>query len=210
LERFRALRVLTVAAVPFIAVVLLWLGPFERGVNAAVFLLLALACLLGPDAALDRATAERQYAIRVTLPDFIDLLTFSVEAGLGVDQALERAAAVVPGPLAEEVNRMVAEVRAGAGRADALRSFERRIGATEVRSFALALIQADTYGAPVGMVLRAQGEELRVKRSQLAQERAQKAPVKLLIPTVFCVMPALFVVVVGPAMIDYLRSAAGP
>ena len=93
---------------------------------------------------------------------------------------------------------MLGEVRAGASRADAMRALDERVDVPEVRSFVLAILQADTFGVSIGRVLRAQAEEMRIKRRQLAQERAQKAPVKMLIPMVFCIFPALFVVVHRP------------
>jgi tight adherence protein C len=97
---------------------------------------------------------------------------------------------------------MLGETRAGASRAEAMRALESRIDVSEVRSFVLAVLQADTFGISIGRVMRAQADEMRIRRRQLAQEKAMKAPVKMLIPMVFCVFPALFVVVIGPAMIN--------
>ena len=149
---------------------------------------------------------ERQHDLRIKLPDILDLLTISVEAGLGFEQALDRTISAVPGALSDEFARMLGEVRAGASRADAMRALDQRTNVPEVRSFVLAILQADTFGVSIGRVLRAQAEEMRIKRRQEAQERAQKAPVKMLIPMVFCIFPALFVVVIGPAIIN-IRSS---
>jgi tight adherence protein C len=206
LDRFLALRVLTVALVPVSALLVWFLVPASAGLRLALMGLITLVLLLGPDAVLNRRVEARAYALRQKLPDILDLLVISVEAGLGFEQALERTVATVPGPMATEFSRMLGEVRAGATRADALRHMEQRTDVPEMRSFVLALLQADTFGVSIGRVLRTQADELRVKRRQLAQERAQKAPVKMLIPMIFCVFPALFVVVLGPAVIDIYNN----
>ncbi len=101
---------------------------------------------------------------------------------------------------------MLGETRAGATRADAMRAMDHRIDVPEVRSFVMAILQADTFGVSIGRVLRAQADEMRIKRRQIAQEKAQKAPVKMLIPMVFCIFPSLFVVVLGPALINIYRN----
>jgi tight adherence protein C len=207
-DRFLAIRVVTVLLLPVLFVfVFIWnpLG-FDGTLQLVAFGLLGFALLLGPDAVLSRRVEARQHELRVQLPDVLDLLTISVEAGLGFEQALDRTIDAVPGALSEEFARMLGEVRAGASRADAMRALDQRTNVPEVRSFVLAILQADTFGVSIGRVLRAQAEEMRIKRRQLAQERAQKAPVKMLIPMVFCVFPALFVIVLGPAVIN-IREA---
>ena len=207
MDRFRIMRVLTVAAVPVLALIMLVIQPLPPRDGVIVFALLGAVLVFGPDAVLNRQMEERRGAIRHRLADIIDLLTISVEAGLGFDQALERTVAAVPGPLSEEFARMLGEIRAGAGRADALRNLDARTNVPEVRSFVLALIQAEQFGVPVGRILRAQAEEIRVKRRQLAQEDAQKAPVKLLFPMVFCIFPGIFVVLLGPAALNYMNAS---
>ena len=206
LDRFLAIRVIGFGLVPVFAFLSFVVLPLTGRVPLAVFLFLTLGAVLGPDASLNRKIAERQHTMRVKLPDILDLLTISVEAGLGFEQALDRTVSAVPGPLSEEFGRMLGEVRAGSSRADALRALDARTGIEEVRSFVLALLQADTFGVSIGRVLRNQADEMRVKRRQLAQEDAQKAPVKMLIPMVFCIFPALFVVVIGPAVINIMRT----
>ena len=186
-DRYLALRVGLIALVP--VVWYLVYGPLAMTgmMGLAVFLLLSVALVLGPDAMVNRRVEERQNAIRRALPDVLDLLVISVEAGLGFEQALDRTVAA-------------------ASRANAMRAMEKRCDVPELRSFVLAILQADTFGVSIGRVLRAQADEMRIKRRQLAQERAQKAPVKMLIPMVFCVFPALFVVVIGPAIISMSQS----
>jgi len=203
IDRFLAIRVVTVVAVPLAVWILYFWNPLgltgniQLGVTGLVVLLL----ILGPDAQLNRAVEDRQKEVLRGLPDIIDLLVISVEAGLGFEQALQRVIVSVDGPLPDEFSRMLGEVRAGSTRAEAMRALDARIEVPEVRSFVLAILQADTFGVSIGRVLRTQAEEMRIKRRQLAEEKAQKAPVKMLIPMVFCIFPALFTIVLGPAVI---------
>ena len=207
LDRFLAIRVMTIAFIPVAAFLCFAVLPLGQGrMPLGVFAFLALGSILGPDAILNRRIAERQHAMKVKLPDVLDLLTISVEAGLGFEQALDRTVSAVPGPLSDEFRRMLGEVRAGSSRADALRALDERTGVDEIRSFVLAILQADTFGVSIGRVLRAQSDEMRVRRRQLAQEEAQKAPVKMLIPMVFCIFPSLFVVIIGPAVINIAKT----
>ena len=207
-DRFLASRVFAIGAIPVVLFTMFVWNPlaFEGMTRIAIVVLALLVLVLGPDAKLTRAVDERQTAIMADLPDVLDLLTISVEAGLGFEQALDRTIVTVPGPLSTEFARMLGETRAGASRADAMRSLDARIDITEVRSFVLAILQADTFGVSIGRVLRAQADEMRIRRRQIAQEAAQKAPVKMLIPMVFCIFPALFVVILVPAMIQIVQG----
>jgi tight adherence protein C len=209
LDRFLAIRVLTAVGAPVAALVVWFLSPLGGLGQLMLTGLVAFAFFAGPDAILNRKVEERAYELRRKLPDVMDLLVISVEAGLGFEQALDRTTAAVPGALSEEFARMLGEIRAGASRAEALRALDARTNVPEIRSFVLAILQADTFGVSIGRVLRAQAEEMRIKRRQLAQERAQKAPVKMLIPMVFCVFPALFVVVLGPAALNIADTFGG-
>jgi tight adherence protein C len=202
LDRFLAIRVITIVLIP-VAIILSYVYvPLEGTGRLGFILLVVMLLVFGPDASLNRRVEARQYEIQRKLPDILDLLTISVEAGLGFEQALDRTVAAVPGPLSDEFSRMLGEVRAGASRSVAMRSMEQRSNVPELRSFVLAILQADTFGVSIGRVLRAQADEMRIKRRQLAQEKAQKAPVKMLIPMVFCIFPALFVVTLAPAAIN--------
>lgn len=207
-DRFLAMRVLAILSIPFILVFFFVLNPlgFEGLTRVGIVGLLIAALVFGPDAKLTSAVQDRQKAILNDLPDILDLLTISVEAGLGFEQALDRTIATVPGPLSTEFARMLGETRAGASRAEAMRSMDTRIDISEVRSFVLAILQADTFGVSIGRVLRSQADEMRIRRRQIAQEKAQKAPVKMLIPMVFCIFPALFVVILVPAIIQIITD----
>jgi tight adherence protein C len=205
-DRFLAIRVVTVAMIPVSWILIISLVPLTGKARWGVLGLVTLLLILGPDASLNRRVDARQLDIRRRLPDVLDLLTISVEAGLGFEQALDRTVAAVPGPLTDEFSRMLGEVRAGNSRSVAMRNLQERSNVQELRSFVLAILQADTFGVSIGRVLRAQADEMRIKRRQLAQELAQKAPVKMLIPMVFCIFPALFVIVLGPAMINIYEN----
>lgn len=205
-DRFIAIKVVGVALSPLMLILVFGVLGMGGMMGLAVAGFLVTMCVMGPDLVLNRRVEERQNEIRSALPDVLDLLVISVEAGLGFEQALDRTVSSVPGALTQEFARMLGEVRAGASRANAMRAMEKRTDVPELRSFVLAILQADTFGVSIGRVLRAQADEMRIKRRQMAQEKAQKAPVKMMIPMVFCVFPALFVVVIGPAIINISES----
>jgi len=174
----------------------------------ALFLMVGLG-FFDPDAWLSRKNEERQSEMLRALPDVLDLLVISVEAGLGFDSALQRVVATVPGPLSEEFYRMLQETRVGVSRRDAMRHLMDRTDLDELRSFLLAMLQAEAFGVTIARVLRVQADEMRVKRRQRAQEKAFAAPVKIVFPLVFCIFPALFVVLLGPAAIQIMNAFAG-
>ena len=176
LDRFRVVRVLTVAAVPLLGFGVL-LMPWPARNKLLVFVFAAFALVVGPDAVLNRQVEERRQAIRERLPDVIDLLTISVEAGLGFDQALARTVATVPGQLSDEFGRMLGELRAGAGRVDALRNMDERTDVPELRSFILALIQAETFGVSIGRILRAQSDQRERENEQRLHRRRPAQPI---------------------------------
>ena len=138
------------------------------------------------------------------LPDALDLLTISVEAGLGFDAALSQVARNTDGPLADEFARVLQEMQIGLGRSDALRALGERTHLPDLRSFTSAMVQADAFGIPVGQVLRVQSDEIRLKRRQRAEEQAQKVPVKIMIPLMLFILPCLFIAVLGPAVISMM------
>jgi len=173
------------------------------------FVLLGVLGFFGPDAWLTRKIDDRRKSMLRALPDVLDLLVISVEAGLGFDSALARVVGTVPGPLSEEFFRMLQETRVGVSRRDAMRHLTERTDVEELRSFLLAMMQAEAFGVSIAQVLRVQADEMRVKRRQRAQEKAFAAPVKLVFPLVFCIFPALFIVLLGPAAISIYETFTG-
>ncbi len=149
---------------------------------------------------LDRKIKERKKNILKALPDALDLLCISVEAGLAFDLALQRVAQKWDNELSREFQRVLQDIRLGRTRREALRDLVTRTGVEDVQTFVSAVIQADQLGVSMSKILRIQSDQLRVRRRQRAEEAAQKAPVKMLIPMVFLIFPALFVVILGPAV----------
>jgi tight adherence protein C len=169
----------------------------------------AMVGYLIPGAGLGQKAINRQETIRKAMPDTMDLLTIAVEAGLGFDAALAHVRRNVPGPLSDEVGRMLQEIQLGVSRVDAFRDLAERTDVEELRAFVLAMVQADTFGISIAKVLRAQSKELRVKRRQRAEEKAQKIAVKLLFPLIFCILPSMFIVLLGPGIIRLARTFSG-
>lgn len=165
--------------------------------------------LAGPVMWLRGRAARRLLAAERALPDFLDLVVVSVEAGLGFEGAVARIAERAEGPLAAEFRRMLADQNLGASRRQALQALLARCPAPGVSALVAAILQAEQTGMGVGQVLRAQSERLRVRRRQRAEEAAMKAPLKMLFPLVFFIFPSLFVVVLGPAVLSLMRSFGG-
>ena len=178
------------------------------GVLQLVGLPLALG-VLGykmPGIWLSRKTKDRKKEILKSLPDAIDLLTISVEAGMGFDPALQRVADKWENELTWEFRRMLHEMRVGKSRREAMRELATRCNVDDLNVFVASIIQADQLGVSITQVLRTQAKQLRIRRRQRAQEQAQKAPIKMLFPMVFLIFPALYAVLLGPAVPQILKS----
>lgn len=187
----------------------LLLAPILGQSGMALVRLVALAAIVGlfaPVAWLSRKRDERQASIRRDLPDVLDLLAISVEAGVGFEGAVEVVTRQFDSPLATEFGRTLREMELGLARREALQNLKRRTEVPELSNFVLILVQADALGMPIGRVLRTQAVEMRSKRRQWAREKAGKLPVKMLVPLVFCILPPLFVVLLGPAAISITKT----
>jgi tight adherence protein C len=196
-----ALLVLAVGAAAF---ALVTVGLTRAGVAQAILLILAAYAL--PDVWLTRKARARQEQIERELPDVIDQITVSVESGLAFDSAMARAARTGKGLFAEELVRVQQDIQVGLSRDAAFDRLLSRTDVADLRHVVLAIRQSDRYGLPIAGTLSAQAEELRDKRRTRAEERAMKIPVKIVFPLVFCILPALFVVVLGPAMLQIYDS----
>lgn len=205
-DRFLAVRALTLMCVP-VAILLSLTALSSLGtvkyMSAGLF---AVALVVLPTQRLGREVLEREKRIERQLPDILDLLVICMEAGLGFTAAVARTIANVEGEMSDEFGLALAEMRAGASRSNALKNLGERVQLPEVQSFVLAIRQADEFGISVASVLRTQSDEMRVHRRQLAQEKAQKAPVKMLLPMVFFIFPPLFLIVIGPAFLQITSS----
>lgn len=205
-DRVVSLKVLAAIVLPILAVgYLALLGvPWTFVLLAA--LLAVVAGFFGPDLYLVNRAQHRADQIRRTLADAVDLLTISVEAGLGFDAAVQQVARNTTGPLAEEFSRVLREMQLGMGRSEALRALGERSNVDDLQTFVGSMVQADAFGIPIAQVLRVQSSEIRVKRRQYAEEKAQKVPVKIMIPLIIFILPCLFVVVMGPAVLNAMDA----
>ena len=178
--------------------------PFYR-VVLATGLVAAFGYVL-PNVMLYNAGAKRSTLMRNSLPDAMDLLTISVEAGLGFDAAVSRVAKNGEGPLQQEFSRLLQEMQLGVGRVASMRAMAERTSLPDLKSFCSAMVQADSLGIPIARVLRIQSQEMRTKRRQRAEEKAQQVPVRMMIPLVLFILPCLFIVILGPAGIQMAET----
>ncbi|MHA7277406.1 type II secretion system F family protein [Arthrobacter sp. Hz1] len=183
---------------------------YVGGVPGPKSILLAVAATIVayflPDLLIYSKGTERQAAIALELPDTLDQMTIAVEAGLGFDSAMARAGQNGKGPLAAELVRTLQDMQLGMGRRDAYTALLARTKAPDLRRFVSAIVQADRYGISISSVLRVQASEMRLKRRQRAEEKAMQIPVKVLFPLMVCILPVLFIVLLGPAGINVFTT----
>jgi tight adherence protein C len=158
---------------------------------------------------LSSKTTKRQDEIVKSLPDALDLLTITVEAGMGFDGALQKVAEKWNNELSKGFSKVTQEMRLGIPRREALRNMDKTMGVPDVTTFVAAIIQAETLGVSIAKILRIQSEQMRVKRRQRAEEQANKAPIKMLFPMVFLIFPALFIILLGPAALIIMETNFG-
>ena len=191
-----------------IAIVGVVLGAFfggaATGAGGVLLFSIALAGLgfIAPDFVVSAKARSRKDRIRAELPDALDLMAVSVEAGMGFDGAISKLTEHMQGPLSDEFALTLNEIRIGESRPDALKKLSDRTGTPELSSFVRAIIQADQLGISLGRILRVQATDSRLKRQAAAEEKAMKAPIKMLFPTVLFIFPAMFLVILGPAFLN--------
>jgi tight adherence protein C len=200
----RGLAALLLAALTFFLTMLMDIPPTQRLLFVAVMAFLGFFL---PIIWLGSRISRRQDEVVKTLPDALDLLTISVEAGLPFDGAMQKVAEKWDNEISKAFARMLNEMRVGKSRRDALRDMSDRLDVPDVTSFVAALVQADQLGISIAKVLRIQSEQMRIKRRQRAEEKAQQAPIKMLIPMTFLIFPTILVVILGPAVLVLKDSA---
>jgi tight adherence protein C len=166
----------------------------------------AVIGVLYPNMSLNSKIRKRQAEVMKTLPDIMDLLTVSVEAGLTFDSALSKVCEKMPGTLAREFEVVLQEIKVGKSKKDAMFQMADRLGVQDFRSFVGSVIQADQLGVSLGRVLRIQSEQIRQNRKQRIQEKAMKAPIKMLMPMVIFIFPSIFIVLLGPVVINLIKT----
>ncbi len=199
----RILAAKAVAAIVLGGLTVLFVWWTGRGWSAILWgIVLAVAGFFLPDLLLINTAQKRADQIQKALPNTIDLLTVSVESGLAFDAALANVARNTEGPLSDEFRRVLREIQIGSSRSDALKALADRTTVDDLRIFLNSMVQAEKLGIPIADVLRVQASEMRLKKSQRTEEQAMKLPVKLVFPLLMCIMPLLFIVIIGPAAIS--------
>jgi tight adherence protein C len=205
-EEFVALQVISLSGLALIGLVLTLIRGWSAAGIIRMMLVLGILGALIPIQWLQKSREKRQSQIRRDLPDILDLLAISVEAGVGLEGAIEVVGSHFDTPLAHELGRMLREMELGVPRRQALQNLKARVDVQDVSNFVMSLVQADALGMPIGRVLRTQGHEMRLRRKQWAREKAGKLPVKIIFPLMTFILPALFVVVLGPAVISIMHN----
>ncbi|PAU90317.1 secretion system protein [Kocuria sp. WN036] len=199
------------AAKPLLAGVGLLLGVLLLAGNAsgrmlALVIVVTAVAYFVPDLLLYSRGIERQRAIGLELPDTLDQMLIAVEAGLGFESAMSRAGENGKGPLAEELQRTLGDMRVGVPRKDAYLAMEERTNVPDLRNFTRAVVQADAYGISISSVLRTQAAEMRMKRRQRAEEQAMKIPVKIVVPLMLLILPVLLLMIMGPVVLNAMEQ----
>ena len=206
---FSAIRVILMVVLIGFSLIPMTIETIDSGIKFLILLIGVIASVLIPRYYLKSAITKRQESIRNDLPDVLDLLSVSVEAGLGFDSAIIRVTKQSEGPLSDELKKVYREIQLGRPRREALKELSQRSNIDELKVFVSSVIQADQLGISVKNVLRTQATQLRVTRKQRAEEKALKAPVKMMIPLVVFIFPVLFIILLGPSVLELAGLMGG-
>jgi len=201
LKDWISIQVIVIVCFPMITFILGFLNIIQMGIAIFLFLIEVCLGLVLPHLVLNKKVSDRQKEMMNSLPDTLDLLTVSVEAGLGFDGALAKVVDKMKGAISEEFENVLQEMKVGKQKKDSLKDMAERVNLQDLSTFIGSIIQADQLGVSIGNVLRIQSEQIRQKRRQRAQEKAMKAPIKMLIPMVLFIFPTIFSVLLGPVVI---------
>ncbi len=199
-------RLVSAITAMLLSAVILRNAALGGALNSLLAIIVTGAGILGPAYLIDRIADKRCRQIKKSLPNVIDLLVVGVEAGLGLDGAIAEIIQRETGPLSDEFQYALTEIRLGKRRRDAWRNLASRAQVRDLSAFMAALCQAEELGASISKVLRSHSETLRIKRSIQVRELANKIPVKMLFPLVFCIFPSMFIVILGPGAISIMHS----
>jgi len=208
LSQFLTIVLITATALPGIFFVFAWIAT-DGSIDFRLWLVILLIAAIGfflPFWMLRRSARNRQKIIWRSLPGAMDLMTTCVESGLSLDYAMQRVAERYHGPLADELNRALREIGLGKTRREALIDMADRVDLPDLHIFVNSIVQAEQLGTSIGQVLRTQAQGLRLRRRQRAEQIARQAPVKMIFPMVFCFIPALFIVIIGPVVLNAINS----
>lgn len=194
---------------PIIFIIIISLGPYTDFMKVLYSVLFFGFCFIFPNFVLNQKIRERKFILSRQLPDILDLMTVSVESGLSFDSAMAKVAEKGSNELSKEFGKVVSEIQMGLTRRQALKNMVDRCDTDDVRVFLSSVIQAEQLGVSIGKVLRIQSAQVRTKRRQRAEELAMKAPIKMIIPIVFFIFPSMFVVILGPALIQIKNMLIG-
>ncbi len=200
-NRWIMFQMVLIAGLPILTLLISFINKAPFGKLFIILVLEVLLGVIGPKFIISKKILERQDDIIKALPDALDLLTVSVEAGLGFDGALAKVVDKMPGQLSNEFSKAIQEMKVGTPRKEALKNMSNRVGVQDLSTFVGSIIQAEQLGVSIGNVLRIQSAQMRQKRRQRAQEKAMKAPVKMLFPMVFFIFPTIFAILLGPVII---------
>lgn len=205
-QEFSALRMAATFGILICGLVVAFSLPLDLEVQVLIVLGAAFGAILAPRYIVKSRIKSRQTAVQNQLPSVMDMLSVCIEAGLGFDAALLRITERMQGPLVDELALVYREVQMGKSRREALSSLGQRTSVEELKTFTSAVIQSEQFGTPIKNVLLVQSQQLRISRRQHAQEKGMKAPVKMMLPMVIFIFPVIFIILLGPTVINFIQS----